>query len=63
MKKITLNKGLRLNKEAITKLQEAQMSQLKGGGRDAASISCLNFTCNASCDTGTCNGSADQVLN
>ena len=61
MKKITLNKGLRLNKEAITKLQESQMSQVKGGVRGADSISCLNFTCNASCDTGTCNGTAEEL--
>ncbi|QGK74137.1 class I lanthipeptide [Flavobacterium sp. SLB02] len=29
--KIKLTKGLTLNKEAITKLQDAQMSQIKGG--------------------------------
>ena len=36
MKKIQLNKGLTLNKEAITKLQESQMSSLKGGAQEAA---------------------------
>ena len=54
MKKIKLNKGLNLNKKSITKLQESQLSNFKGGNK-GASISCLNFTCNASCNEGTCN--------
>jgi hypothetical protein len=59
MKKIKLNKGLKLNKEAITKLQETQMSHFKGGVMIGDSISCLNFTCNTSCNEGTCNGAVD----
>ncbi|WP_415782659.1 class I lanthipeptide, partial [Flavobacterium jumunjinense] len=31
MKKIQLNKGLNLNKETVTKLQESQLSNFKGG--------------------------------
>ena len=30
-RKIQLTKGLSINKEAIAKLQESQMAQLKGG--------------------------------
>ncbi|MVO09569.1 rSAM-modified peptide [Flavobacterium sp. TP390] len=60
MKKIQLNKGLSLNKEAITRLQDVQMSNLRGGVK---SISCLQLTCNSSCNNGTCNGSADQQVN
>ncbi|CAM3964261.1 MULTISPECIES: class I lanthipeptide [Flavobacterium] len=57
MKKIQLNNGLSLNKIAITKLQDAQMSKLKGGvNRINDSISCLQLTCNTSCNNGTCNG-------
>ena len=32
MKKIKLNKGLTFNKEAISKLNDDQLSQVKGGG-------------------------------
>ena len=46
MKKIQLNKGLTLNKEAITKLQESQMSSLKGGAQEAAAGSCVLLSCN-----------------
>lgn len=56
MKKIKLNKGLKLNREVITKLQESQLSSFKGGVMIDDSISCLNFTCNTSCNEGTCNG-------
>ena len=33
MKKIKLNKGLAFNKEAISKLNDDQLSQVKGGGK------------------------------
>ncbi|VXB33776.1 conserved hypothetical protein [Flavobacterium sp. 9AF] len=46
MKKINLNKGLTLNKEAITKLQESQMSSLKGGAQEGAAASCVLLSCN-----------------
>ncbi|AZJ32417.1 MULTISPECIES: class I lanthipeptide [Tenacibaculum] len=62
MKKITLNKGLKLNKEAITKLQDSQMSTFKGGIR-AAGLTCANGSCIKSCNENSCNGSADQVIN
>jgi len=35
------------------------MSNLRGGVK---SISCIQLTCNSSCNNGTCNGSADQQL-
>ncbi len=43
--KIQLNKGLTLNKEVITKLQENQMSKVKGG-LAAVSKSCGFLSCN-----------------
>lgn len=43
MKKIKLNKGLQINKEAVSKLQEDQMKDVKGG---AAALSCLWSSCN-----------------
>ena len=43
MKKIKLTKGLQINKEAVTKLQEDQMSEVKGG---QAGLSCLWKSCN-----------------
>ena len=43
MKKIQLNKGLQINKEALTKLQDAQMKDVKGG---AAAFSCWSQSCN-----------------
>ncbi|MFB9097878.1 class I lanthipeptide [Flavobacterium jumunjinense] len=52
MKKIQLNKGLSLNKEAITKLQESQLSNFKGG---AAGVTCANASCAASCNRNSCN--------
>lgn len=53
MKKIKLNTGLKLNKEAITKLQEEQLQTFKGGAmnefsRNNGSInSCYYQTCNS----------------
>jgi len=47
MKKIKLNNGLKLNKEAITKLQESQLSNFRGGkGQEADWNSCLFKSCN-----------------
>ncbi|MCH2032693.1 MAG: class I lanthipeptide [Tenacibaculum sp.] len=43
MKKIQLTKGLQINKEAISKLQEDQMTEVKGG---KAALSCLFKSCN-----------------
>lgn len=42
MKKIHLNKGLQINKEAISKLQEQQMTDIKGGN---AYTSCKKKSC------------------
>ena len=61
MKKITLNKGLRLNKESITKLQDSQMSSFKGGLREAAGATCANGSCIESCNKNSCKG-GDQVI-
>tara|TARA_R110000751_G_scaffold233553_2_gene334484 strand:- start:881 stop:1036 length:156 start_codon:yes stop_codon:yes gene_type:complete len=44
MKKIKLNKGLQLNKEVVSKLQEEQLSNVKGGLAPAAS--CICCSCN-----------------
>ncbi|AZJ32413.1 MULTISPECIES: class I lanthipeptide [Tenacibaculum] len=63
MKKITLNKGLKLNKEAITKLQDSQMSSFKGGINAAAGATCANGSCIQSCNKNSCKGGADQVIN
>lgn len=54
--KIKLTKGLTLNKEAITKLQEAQMAQVKGGNYppDAPGDSCLDVSCGGSCNKRSC---------
>ena len=43
MKKIKLNKGLTINKEAVSKLQDVQMKDVKGG---AAAFSCWKKSCN-----------------
>jgi len=43
MKKIQLNKGLQINKEAVSKLQDTQMREVKGG---AAAFSCWSKSCN-----------------
>ncbi len=40
MSTIKLNNGLKLNKEAVTKLQDSQLAELKGGaGKKAAAVS------------------------
>ncbi len=46
MKKIKLNKGLQLNKEVVSKLQEEQLSNVKGGAKPPA----------GSCGVASCNG-------
>jgi hypothetical protein len=53
--KIKLTKALVLNKATITRLQESQMSQVKGGLLIA---SCVNGTCIEikSCKEKSCNG-------
>jgi hypothetical protein len=59
-KKIKLQKGLTLNKEAIVKLQDNQMMNLRGGtneiSTDTASISSCWYllSCIHSCNTGSC---------
>lgn len=44
MKKIKLNKGLQLNKEVVSKLQEEQLANVKGGL--APADSCICCSCN-----------------
>ena len=43
MKKIKLSNGLQINKEAVSKLQETQMKDVKGG---QAAFSCWSNSCN-----------------
>ena len=55
MKKIKLKKGLTFNKEAISKLNDDQLSQVKGGGVPGVggnsskgnSCSCCHHSCNS----------------
>ncbi len=53
MKKIKLKKGLAFNKEAISKLNDDQLLQVKGGGIIGAgsskgdSCSCCHHSCNS----------------
>ncbi|MFE3872167.1 class I lanthipeptide [Flavobacterium sp. ZS1P70] len=51
--KIKLIKGLGLNKEVITKLQESQMAHFKGG-LIIEDASCLDLSCVASCKEDSC---------
>ncbi len=46
MKKIKLNKGLQLNKKVVSKLQEEQLANVKGGALPPA----------GSCGIASCNG-------
>jgi natural product precursor len=48
MYKIKLTKGLQINKEQISKLQEEQMNSLKGGNNNlqSPSQSCGQCSCN-----------------
>ena len=43
MKKIKLSNGLQINKDAVSKLQETQMKDVKGG---QAAFSCWSGSCN-----------------
>jgi hypothetical protein len=46
MKKIKLTNGLKLNKAVITKLQDSQMEDIRGGRQEAApASSCLLLSC------------------
>ncbi|CAM3964031.1 MULTISPECIES: class I lanthipeptide [Flavobacterium] len=58
MKKVQLNKGLNLNKETVTKLQESQLPNLKGGvNRVNAVATCANMSCtDTSCNESSCIG-------
>ncbi len=51
MKKIKLNKGLQLNKEVVSKLQEEELSNVKGGKAPAGS-----------CGVASCNTKADRPV-
>jgi len=53
MKKIKLNKGLNLNKKSITKLQESQLSNFKGGNM-VVGVTCANGSCIKSCNEDSC---------
>jgi len=58
MKKIKLNKGLKLNKESITKLQESQLSNFVGGYKERKTCmaqSCTIIISDNSCGIGSCN--------
>lgn len=59
--KIKLSKALVVNKAEITKLQESQMSKLKGGtgGAQDPGISCVGGSCAASCGKQSCNSSGN----
>jgi len=57
MKKIKLNKGLKLNKESITKLQESQLSNFKGGNM-VVGVTCGNGSCIESCNKNSCKAKA-----
>lgn len=50
--KIQLTKGLKLNKEALTKLQESQMLSIKGGNAIEAPESSRGPKC--TCGKGSC---------
>jgi natural product precursor len=52
-RKIQLKKGLTINKEAISKLQETQMAIIKGGS-GASKQSCYIATCWGSCNQQSC---------
>lgn len=53
-RKIQLKKGLTINKETISKLQESQMASIRGGQGDSIK-SCLLISCNQSCNQNSCN--------
>ena len=45
MKKIKLEKGLQLNKEILTKLEDSQMASIKGQGSSAPKCTCNKNSC------------------
>jgi hypothetical protein len=56
--KIKLKNALVVNKSEITRLQESQMSKIKGGFSGSGSIaSCVAASCISSCQSNSCNGS------
>ncbi|AIL44432.1 MULTISPECIES: class I lanthipeptide [Elizabethkingia] len=60
-RKIQLTKGLSINKEAIAKLQESQMAQLKGGIKSVEG-SCGAGSCAHSCNKDSCNTKAIEEI-
>ena len=59
--KIKLKKGLDLNRESISKLQEAQMSNFKGGVEDSWG-SCQNVSCTHSCNRDSCSTEEPELI-
>lgn len=57
--KIKLNKGLKLSTESLSKLQESQMANLKGGsatpGTSGPRCTCRRNSCNSNDDALTAN--------
>jgi hypothetical protein len=51
--KLDKSKGLNLDKEAITKLQESQIDGVKGGLAEVGS--CADVSCTKSCAEQSCN--------
>ena len=45
MKKIKLEKGLQLNKEILTKLEDSQMASIKGQGSSGPKCTCNKNSC------------------
>ena len=58
--KLDQNKGLNLDKEAITKLQETQIENIKGGNAQEVGT-CVDVSCTASCNKGSCNTGAAEA--
>lgn len=45
--KIKLNKGLKLTKESLSKLQDNQMANVKGQGTSGPQCTCRRQSCNS----------------
>ncbi|WP_188112181.1 class I lanthipeptide [Aquimarina sp. RZ0] len=45
MKKIKLTKGLQLSKESLSRLQDSQMSSIKGQGTNGPRCTCRRHSC------------------
>ncbi len=45
MKKIKLTKGLQLDKESLSRLQDSQMSSIKGQGTSGPRCTCRKQSC------------------